>query len=105
MTLPARLEKIEAYLKKQSLQSIQWLAYVFTAVFCWNFPPASKDKIARGAFTKGNGTFAPTITPVVSKNKTPMLIPILPSAWAFFGSTYTNINLQKAIKLALELFV
>ena len=71
---------------------------------CQNFLPAGKDKLAETAPeapTNNNGTSSHT--PVVSR--VPTLTPAPPLASAKLVAKYINTNLQRAIKLALELFV
>lgn len=57
-------------------------------------PPIGKDELAKTAFIKNSSTF--TSTSVASCIPTPVFCPPV---------IYTNINLQRAIKLAPELFV
>lgn len=72
--------------------------------FCYSFwtnpPPTSKDELTGsilGAPTKSSGTL--TLTPAASRTHIPT-----PTPAPIALSLYTNANLQRAIKLALELF-
>ena len=65
-----------------------------------NPPPAGKSELAGGTPSKGSGT--PTPTPATSRAPTPASAPA--SASGALGK-YTDENLQRATKLALELFV
>ena len=72
--------------------------------FWQNPPPAGKDELAEaasGAFTNDGGTFSHTS--VVSSVPTPA--PATPLASAELVAKYINADLQKATKLALEVFV
>lgn len=64
---------------------------------CYNFLPISKNKLIGRVFIKGNSTYI--ITFVISYTFTFAIIP------ALFGDIYANVNLQKATKLALKLFI
>ena len=65
---------------------------------CRNFPPSNKDELAGGAPTNVSGTLVPT--PAVSQ------APTLASAFAPGPpGRYTDEDLQRATKLALESFV
>ena len=69
-----------------------------------NSPPAGKYELveaAPGAPTNDSGTLSHT--PTISRVPTPA--PALPLAPAELVAKYTNADLQKAIKLALKLFV
>ena len=69
-----------------------------------NPPPAGEDELAGavpGAPTDDSGT--PSHTPAMSRVPTPAPAP--PPASAKLVAKYTDANLQKATKLALELFV
>ena len=68
-------------------------------------PPADKDELvedAPRAFIEGSGIC--TLTLAVSRASTPASAPAFTSAPGLPGK-YTNENLQKATKLAPELFV
>lgn len=67
--------------------------------FCHNFSLASKDELAGKAFTKDSGTNTPIL--VIFYFFTPTFALVLAS----LRDLYTNVNLQKAIKLAFKLFV
>ena len=71
-----------------------------------NPPLAGGDELARGAPTKSSGT--PTPTPVISRPPTPALA-ISPTQVPALApgppSMYTDVDLQRATRLALELFV
>ena len=73
--------------------------------FCGNFLSTSKDKltwaILKTAFTNDNSTFSHTFA--ISRLATPALA--LPLIFTKLVAKHTDINLQKAIKLALELFI
>ena len=72
--------------------------------FCWNPPPADKDELAEAALeasTNNNGTFSHTSAML----HIPTLASALPLAPAKLVAKYTNANLQRAIKLALKLFI
>ena len=69
-----------------------------------NPPPGGEDELAGGppgAPTEGSNT--PTPSPPVSRAQTPADAPA-PTPAPLRG-TYTNVNLQRATKLALELFI
>ena len=69
-----------------------------------NSPSGGKDELAGGlpgAPTKSNNT--PTSSPPISWAQTPADAPTSTSAPP--RSTYTDADLQKATKLALELFI
>ena len=69
-----------------------------------NPPPGNDDELAGGpprAPTKGNNT--PTLSPPVSWAETPADTSAPTSAPP--RGTYTNVDLQRATKLALESFV
>ena len=70
-----------------------------------NFPPTGKDEPAgvtpRTAPTNNSGTSTPT--PVMSYAPTLALVP--PLVPANLMAKYTNADLQRVTKLALELFV
>ena len=69
---------------------------------CRNLLPAGKDeliKVPLGATTKGSGIPAPILTLAVFRPPTPAPTSALPR------SIYTNMDLQQATKLALDLFV
>ena len=69
-----------------------------------NSPSSRKDELARGspgALTKDSNI--PTPFPAISQAQTPTFTPA--PAPAPLNSTYTNVDLQKAVKLALELFI
>ena len=71
---------------------------------CWNSPPTGEDELARdapGAPTNDSGT--PSHTLAVWRIPTPALAPL--SAPAELVAKYTNVNLQRASKLALELCI
>ena len=71
---------------------------------CWNPLPALEDELAGaalGAPTDDSGTFSYTFA--VSYIST--LAPTLPLASAKLVAKYTNADLQRATKLALELFI
>ena len=65
-----------------------------------NLPPAGKDELAGGAPSKGSGTSTPTSA--AFRALTPALAPA--SALSPPGK-YTDKDLQRATKLALESFV
>lgn len=70
--------------------------------------PAGKDKLAGRAPIESSGTHIPTRA--VFHTATPAPTQILAPALAFAPAqgllgNYTNINLQRATKLALELFI
>lgn len=70
--------------------------------FCYNSLPTYKDELpggTSGALIKNNSTFASTPIPAVSRIPTLALAPVPP------GGTYTNMNLQRTTKLALDSFV
>ena len=72
--------------------------------FCRNLPPAGKNELARAALkalTNDSGT--PSYTPAVSRVPTPAPAPLLTPAKLVVK--YTDADLQRATKLALELFV
>lgn len=66
-----------------------------------NFSAASKNKFAGRAPIEGSNIF--TLTSLAAITCTPSAA--LAFASVFFRDMYTNINLQKAIKLAPKLFV
>lgn len=66
--------------------------------FHYNFSPIGNAKLAR-AFNNTSGTSSFTSISTISSALTFVII------LALFGDMYTNVNLQKAIKLALELFI
>ena len=68
---------------------------------CHNSPPTGKDELAR-APTKCRGIPALTTILPAFKTQTLTLAPDFASTPAFFVGTYTNVNLQRAIKLALK---
>ena len=70
-----------------------------------NLLPTGKDKLteANQGLASTNGNSTPTPTPIISYTPTSALIP--PFAPAKLVTKYINTDLQKAIKLALELFV
>ena len=71
---------------------------------CWNLLPAGKDELAGaagGAVTNDNGTSSHT--PSMSRVSTP--VPAPAPALVELVAKYTNADLQKATKLALEMFV
>lgn len=61
-----------------------------------------KDELAATACTEGSGTLSPTPTVCSNPTFTPAQTPI--SALGLLNM-FTDMNLQKATKLALELFV
>ena len=68
---------------------------------CFNPPPTGNDELAGGApgaLTNGSGIFTPTTATSCTPTPTPAPVP---------GPTgmYTDVDLQRATKLALELFV
>ena len=63
-----------------------------------NPPPAGKDGLARGVPFEGSGTF--TSTPAASRTPTPASASALGPP-----GKYTDEDLQRATKLALELFI
>ena len=74
----------------------------------WSFrrnpPSAGEDELAGaapGAPTDDNGTLSHTS----NMSRVPTLAPALPPAPAELMAKYTNADLQRATKLALELFV
>ena len=72
---------------------------------CQNPLPTGKDELAgitsRAAPTDDNGT--PSHPPAISHVSTPALVP--PLVPAKLVAKYTDTDLQRATKLALELFV
>ena len=76
---------------------------------CCNLLPTNENKLARnalGALTEDSSTPTPTL--VASRAPTPVSVPAPTSAQASIPGLpglYTYADLQKAIKLALELFV
>ena len=71
-----------------------------------NSPPGGKDELAGsppGAPTKDSNT--PTPSPAVFWAQTPTFTPTFTPALALPGGRYTNMDLQRATKLALESFV
>lgn len=71
--------------------------------FCRNFLPTGKNKLASGAFTKSRSTNTPIV--IIFYLFTLALAPALALAPTFFRGMYTNINLEKATKWVLKLFV
>lgn len=67
--------------------------------FCCNFPPAKKYELAGRALTKNSNTNTPIPAIFCAPN------PVFTPALALFENIYTNIDLQKATKLALDLFI
>ena len=65
-----------------------------------NPPPADKDELAGGVSSEGGGI--PTLTSTTSKALTPALVP---ASTLGPPGKYTDEDLQRATKLALELFV
>lgn len=75
---------------------------------CRNLTSVKKDKLAGGVFTKGSNTPTPFLA--ISHAQTPALAQALSltQALAFapgLSDMYTNIDLQKIIHLAQELFI
>ena len=72
--------------------------------FCHNPPPGDENELAggpTGAFTKGSNTSTPS--PPVSRAQTPA--DALAPTSAPLRGMYTDTDLQRATKLALELFI
>ena len=71
---------------------------------CRNSPPAGEDELAGDtprASTNDNGTFSQ----ILAVSHVAALAPALPLASAKLMAKYTNADLQRATKLASELFV
>ena len=71
---------------------------------CYNSPPGSEDELAKnppGALTKGSNTC--TSFPPISQAQTPADA-VAPTPASPRG-IYTNVDLQKAINLAIKSFV
>lgn len=71
---------------------------------CCNFALVVEDKLAKDISTKGNNSLTPSQIQTPIPNQAHTLAPALTSIPGLPGM-YINLNLQKAKKIALKLFV